>query len=69
MSNGILNTQLANSTLGLRGQTPPQREGASRLSNLHNQSSINNSPVINQAPSNLDLDGLTPSKYLDNPPQ
>jgi hypothetical protein len=69
MSNGILNNQLPNSVLGLKGQTPPQRPGANRDSTLHNQSSINNQPAIEQSPSSLDLDGTTPDKYLDNPPQ
>lgn len=64
----ILNNQLPNSTLGLGGQTPAQREGANPNSTLHNQSSINNNPAITQAPSILDLDGNTPAKYLDNPP-
>jgi len=68
MSNGILNDQLKQSTLGLKGSTPNQREGAKGSSTLHNQSSINNKPEITKAPSSLDLDGLTPDKYLDNPP-
>jgi hypothetical protein len=69
MANGILDNQLPNSILGLQGQTPSQREGAKKTSTLHNQSSINNNPAIEQSPSGLDLDGATPSKYLDNPPQ
>ena len=68
MANGILNNQLPNSTLGLQGQTPDQRAGAKKTSTLHNQSSINNQPAIEQSVSGLDLDGTTPSKYLDNPP-
>jgi len=69
MSNGILNNQLPNSILGLQGQTPNTLPGADPSSTLHNQSSINNQPAIPLAPSQLDLDGLTPPKYLDNPPQ
>jgi|TARA_R100000030_G_scaffold63952_1_gene48657 hypothetical protein len=69
MSNGILNNQLPNSALGLQGQTPPLRAGALKTSTLHNQSSINNEPAIEQSPSDLDLNGNTPDKYLDNPPQ
>ena len=65
---GILNNQLPNSTLGLKGSTPGQRAGANPNSTLHNQSSINNNPEIAAKPSQLDLDGATPSKYLDNPP-
>ena len=68
MANGILNNQLPNSTLGLQGQTPAIVPGANPTSNLHNQSSINNQPGINLAPSSLDLDGTTPAKYLDNLP-
>ena len=68
MANGILNSQLPNSELGLQGQTPSNLPGANINSTLHNQSSINNQPGINRAPSDLDLNGLTPSKYLDNPP-
>lgn len=69
MANGILIDQLPNSVLGLGGQTPGQNPGANPASTLHNQSSINNQPAIEQSPSNLDLDGLTPPRYLDNPPQ
>ncbi len=69
MANGILNNQLPNSILGLQGQTPSQRDGAKKTSTLHNQSSINNQPAIEQSVSGLDLDGVTPTKYLDNPPQ
>ena len=68
MANGILNNQLPNSILGLQGQTPDQRAGAKKTSTLHNQSSINNQPAIEQSVSGLDLDGTTPDKYLDNPP-
>lgn len=68
MANGIFNTQLPNSILGLKGQTPAKRPGANPASTLHNQSSINNNPAIEQSPSGLDLDGKTPDKYLDNPP-
>ena len=69
MANGILDNQLPNSILGLGGSTPTQRPGAKKTSTLHNQSSLNNQPAIEQSPSGLDLDGSTPDKYLDNPPQ
>ena len=69
MANGILDNQLPNSTLGLQGQTPNVNPGALKSSTLHNQSSLNNEPAIEQSPSGLDLDGLTPDKYLDNRPQ
>jgi len=68
MSNGILNNQLPNSALGLQGQTPAVRPGALKTSTLHDQSSINNEPAIELSPSDLDLNGSTPPKYLDNPP-
>lgn len=68
MANGILNNQLPNSILGLQGQTPATRPGANPTSTLHSQSSINNNPAIGQSPSTLDLNGTTPSKYLDNKP-
>ena len=68
MANGILNNQLPNSTLGLQGGTPPKRNGAKVESTLHYQSSLNNIPAIEQSPSGLDLDGVTPDKYSDNPP-
>lgn len=66
---GILNTQLTGTALGLKGVTPPTRPGANPNSTLHNQSSINNNPVIDQSPSDLDLNGVTPSKYSDNLPE
>lgn len=65
---GILKTQL-DSKFGLKGQTPETRAGALKGSTLHYQSSINNKPAIEQSPSELDLDGKTPSKYTDNLPQ
>jgi hypothetical protein len=44
--------------------------GANPQSRLHNEYSINGNPNINDkpSPSQLDLDGLTPSKYTDNLP-
>lgn len=69
MANGILTDQLPNSELGLFGATPPIRPGALRSSTMHYQSSINNIPEfgteLELAPSVLDLDGLTPVKYID----
>lgn len=63
---------LPTSTLGLKGTTPDQIPSAKPTSTLHYQYSINGDP--NQAekvpaPSKLDLDGKTPSKYMDNPPK
>lgn len=58
---GILNNQLKNSILGLKGSTPGKRAGASSNSKLHNLQSLNIS--------NLDIDAKTPSKYIDNKPE
>ena len=57
---GILKNQLQKSILGLKGSTPAKRPGALPSSKLHNLKSITRS--------NLDLDGITPSKYSDNKP-
>mgnify|MGYP003641524674 FL=1 len=53
------------------GTTPPLMTSANPQSNVHNEYSINGNPNLNgyPSPSNLDLDGVTPPKYLDNPPQ
>ena len=62
---------LPSSNLGLQGQTPSQIPSANPNSTLHNEYSINGAPIQTPpvpAPSALDLDGATPSKYLDNPP-
>ena len=68
MDHGILSNQLPNSNLGLGGQTPGQNPGADPESTLHKESSINNNPAILRPASELDLDGVTPPKYLDNTP-
>lgn len=51
------------------GATPSTPDFAE--SKLHDTYSINGSPSLNGKPqsSNLDLNGQTPSKYLDNLPQ
>lgn len=62
---------LPSSNLGLQGSTPPQVPSANPNSTLHYEYSINGIPVQQQqqpAPSELDLNGQTPTKYLDNPP-
>lgn len=62
---------LPSSNLGLDGLTPAQIASANPNSTMHYQSSINNNPNLPAgypSPSNLDLDGVTPPKYLDNPP-
>ncbi len=62
---------LPSSNLGLDGATPALIPSAQPGSTLHNIYSITGTPTQTQtqpAPSALDLDGATPSKYLDNPP-
>ena len=51
---------LTTSNLGLQGATPETIPSANPNSTLHNQSSINNTPSIDQSPSSLDLDGQVP---------
>ena len=67
---GILKNQIG-SRHGLKGETPDVRGGALKTSTLHFQSSINDSPDIEQKPSNLDLDGKKPAAgtYRDNAPE
>lgn len=52
------------------GQTPPLTNGDTAESTLHNTYSINGNPNVPgmPPPSQLDLNGATPPKYLDNPP-
>lgn len=58
---GILTNQLPKSKLGLKGNTPANREGSLPTSTIHSKDSL----VV----SSLDLDGNTPNKYVDNLPQ
>ena len=67
---GLLNL-LPTSNLGLQGQTPSQIPSANPNSTMHYQYSLNGIPAETPPvppPSDLDLNGITPSKYLDNPP-
>lgn len=86
----ILNNQLKQSTLGLKGATPGVRAGAKPTSQLHAYGNFNaeaeafqdasvfpreikdltnvNYRVRGEA-SQLDLDGVTPSKYSDDLPK
>lgn len=54
----------------LNGATPSNMPGASDLSPLHYEYSLNGTPIMlkKPSPSQLDLDGLTPPKYTDNLP-
>ncbi len=58
------------------GATPSVNPGTLETSTLHDQYSLNGNPSMAQMyfqstlpnPAALDLDGVTPPKYLDNPP-
>jgi hypothetical protein len=68
-----LKDQLTNNGSNLTqwdGTTPSQMPGANKQSRLHYEYSINGNPNMPQkpSPSQLDLNGLTPSKYTDNLP-
>ena len=69
---GILNKlQTEGSELsGFNGETPPSAPDQAE-STLHKTYSINGNPTMPglPTPSELDLDGVTPPKYLDNPPE
>lgn len=70
---GILNKlQQEGSNLSeFDGQTPPTVNQDTAESVLHNTYSINGVPGLTgfPTPSQLDLDGVTPPKYLDNLPE
>jgi len=53
------------------GATPPPSNIDVQGSTLHDTYSINGNPNMTgfPTPSQLDLNGVTPPKYLDNPPQ
>lgn len=69
-----LKDQLANDGSNLSrydGLTPPDMKGVNPQSVLHKEYSINGNPHVQKKPqpSTLDLDGLTPPRYLDNLPE
>jgi len=70
---GLLNTltQQGSQLSEFDGQTPPNANLSNPQSTLHYQYSINGIPNLTgfPTPSLLDLDGQTPPRYLDNPPQ
>ena len=70
---GLLNKLTTNGSAlsEFDGATPPTPVGATDQSTLHDQYSLNGNPnqINAPQPSLLDLDGITPAKYLDNPPQ
>lgn len=52
------------------GKTPPKDNSTLKSSNLHNTFSITGEGGFpSLKPSLLDLNGITPPKYIDNPPQ
>lgn len=53
------------------GTTPPISNEDTPQSNLHNMYSINGIPALTgyPTPSQLDIDGITPPKYMDNLPE
>lgn len=53
------------------GATPPPANIDVQGSTLHDSYSINGNPNMTgfPTPSLLDLNGVTPPRYLDNPPQ
>lgn len=70
-------TLLPTSRYGFKGKTPPAFDLGPN-STLDFQSSINNNPNFStyadaylrtKTPTKLSLGGVTPAKYLDNPPQ
>jgi len=69
---GLLNklTNNGSNLTSFNGATPANMSGASDLSPLHVQYSINGNPNLQKKPqpSTLDLDGLTPPKYTYNLP-
>ena len=62
---------LPKSNFGLAGQTPGLTPQGDPKSTLHKEYSINGNPEQSgkfPAPSQLDLNGQTPDKYMDNLP-
>lgn len=53
------------------GATPPDMPGIDPQSTLHYEYSINGNPFMQKKPpsSTLDLEGATPSQYLNNLPE
>lgn len=73
--NKIIETQLQ-SKFGRGGKDLLKLPGSSKLSTMHNTTSLNGKPMFeypaidkNLTPSNLDLDGKTPTRYLKNKPR
>lgn len=66
MAHGILDKQLPNSTLGLKGTTPAKRAGAVQTDDIHYEGGT--SKVHQDGHTQLQLGGQ-PTKYYDNLPE
>lgn len=68
--NGLLD-RLPTSKWGYGGEKPTYSADNTKNSTLHYMYSINGTPKMTNlpTPSTLDLNGVTPSRYLDNPPK
>ena len=60
-------SKIKDSKFGFKGQQPPKSGDGNPASNLHAQGPAPYSILDNK--SKLDLNGKTPSKYLDNLPE
>lgn len=62
---------LKNSNLSLKGVTPPNQPGTTKLSDTHvfDSKPGEGGNELYKIKSELDLDGKTPPKYINNPPQ
>ena len=67
---GLLD-KIKQTKLGYGGEKPTYRADNTKLSPLHNRYSIDGEPKLMgyPTPSTLDLGGITPKRYLDNPPK
>ena len=64
----IFNNQTFNTVLGLRDTQPFSKGGRNSESQTHAKGSGTNLTIPSKA-SNLDLDGVVPTKYTDNLPR
>jgi hypothetical protein len=68
---GGLLGKIKETKLGYGGEKPTYRADNTKLSPLHYRYSIDGEPKLTgyPSPSQLDLGGITPKRYLDNPPK
>jgi hypothetical protein len=66
-----LREMIKKTKLGYGGEKPTYRADNTKNSPLHNRYSIDGEPKLigYPKPSSLDLNGVTPKKYLENTPQ